>query len=619
MEISLETLVQYFEDSADASIDARTTSEKCRDYYDGIQLTAAEVSEYKRRKQPPTVFNRIQPKIDFLIGMEQQTRTDPKAYPRTPEHDEAADAATDSIRYVLDNNDFNRTASAVFDNFLVEGTGGVAVEVDPESLDIVIRQIPWDRYFIDPHSRRKDHLDARYDGVIIWMDFAEAKERWADRAEQLDIQMEHQSSNDSFIFLGDTYEDKPSDRRWFDSKRNRIMVVEINYIQDGEWYRAVFTQNVELEDRKPITYLDDANKPFNNFIMESALIDREGNRYGVVKNLLDIQDEINKRRSKSLHILNTRQTFSKAGMLENINQFKREANKPDGHLEFPVQGNFGSDFGIIPDAGLAASQFQMYQESVQQMDSVSANAALAGKTAEGTSGRAIQSLQQGGMIELGPRFDTHSHWKKRVYRAVWNMIKQFWTADKWIRVTDDEDNLKWVGLNQPVTLAEQMVMDKTNMGLDEVKSTYGNELLLVKQQRPDLAQLVDTKNNVAEIDVDIILEEVPDVVNLQSEQFDLLVKMYQANPSAIPWEKVIKMSSLRNKDAILGKDDDEKNMLLQQQAQLQQMLAELEMGKTQSEIEKNQAQTAKTTQEATQKQIENALIMSNPAAVNVAI
>ena len=627
MEISLETLVQYFEDSASSSDDARTESERARDYYDGIQLTSEEVTELKKRQQPPVIFNRIQPKIDFLLGSERRQRTDPKAFPRTPNHDGAADAATDGIRYVLDNNNFDVIASDVFENGLIEGTGGVSIEVDRDTLDIIIKRVAWDRYFYDPHSREKDHSDCRYDGVVMWMDFDEAKERWGDKAEQLDTQMEH------VLSTGQTFEDKPTSRQWFDSRRKRVMVVQINFKHNSRWMTAIYTKGVFLEDPKESTYVDEIGKPENPLVMASMKVDREGNRYGAVKGLIDIQDEINKRRSKALHLLNTNQTFSKEGHLKNIARFKREANKPNGHLEFPANGTFGQDFGIIPDAGLVASQFQMYQESINQMDAVSANAALSGTADQGLSGRAVQALQQGGSIELAPLFDVHHQWKRRVARAIWSRIKQFWKEEKWVRVTDDEENLKWVGLNTPMTLAEQAVMERTGLPLTDVKTQFGPQIQQVIAQDPQLGQIVEVENNVAEIDVDIILEEVPDTVNLQGEQFDLLVKMYQANPQSeanpngIPWDEVVMMSTLRNKDRITGKEQtpeqraqaEQRMQIQQQQAQMQEVLAQLEAGKTRSEIEKNHAVTAKTTQEATQKQIENALILANPSQASVSI
>ena len=627
MEMGLETLVRYFEDSASSSDAARVESERARDYYDGIQLTSEEVTELKKRSQPPVVFNRIQPKIDFLLGSERRQRTDPKAFPRTPNHDEAADAATDGIRYVQDNNNFDVTSSDVFENGLIEGTGGVSVEVDPDTLEVIIKRVAWDRYFCDPHSRERDHKDSRYDGVVMWMDFEEAKEKWGDKAEELDVQMEH------VISTGETYEDKPTSRQWFDSNRKRVMVVQINYIHKGVWFTAIYTKGVFLEEPKESPYVDELGKPENPLVMMSMKIDRQGNKYGAVKGLIDIQDEINKRRSKSLHLLNTKQTYSKEGHLKDINRFKREANKPNGHLEFPANGQFGQDFGIVPDTGLVASQFQMYQESIQQMDAVSANAALSGQADQGLSGRAVQALQQGGSIELAPLFDTHHQWKRRVARAIWSRIKQYWKEPKWLRVTDEEENLKWVGLNQPISMAEQAVMQKTGMNLKDVQAQFGEQIQQFIQQDPEMAKPVATDNDVAEIDVDIVLEEVPDTVNLQGEQFDLLVKMYQVNPQStenpkgIPWESLVQMSSLRNKDKLLGNDlTPEQQQAREQQAQIQEQdaqmkkaLVELNANKTQSEIELNKAKTEKETQDAAQKQLESVLIATDPEKVNVSV
>ena len=42
------------------------------------------------------------------------------------------------------------------------------------------------------------------------------------------------------------------------------------------------------------------------------------------------------------------------------------------------------------------------------------------------------------MIELGSLLDDLRHLDRRVYRMVWNRIRQFWTGQRWIRVTDDE-------------------------------------------------------------------------------------------------------------------------------------------------------------------------------------
>ena len=41
------------------------------------------------------------------------------------------------------------------------------------------------------------------------------------------------------------------------------------------------------------------------------------------------------------------------------------------------------------------------------------------------------------------------------------------------RVTDNEENLRWVGLNVPMTVAEKRVIDQTGMSLTEVRNEFG--------------------------------------------------------------------------------------------------------------------------------------------------
>jgi hypothetical protein len=611
--IKLETLVQYFDDAEDASTDARTSSELCRDYYDGNQWTAAEIAALKKRNQPPIVFNLIQPKVDWMKGHEQQSRTDPKAYPRTPDHDEAADAATDGIRYVLDNNNFDEIASDEFEHLIIEGTEGVSVEVSQGAKDIDINVIPlaWNRLFIDPHSMKRDCSDARYMGYISWKDEAEVLETWPDSKAAIKEGMESYGKS----IIGDSKDDKPN--RWYSATRKRVMCVDIAFMYKGDWHSAIYAKGAFLEKPAKSTYVDEDGVPQCKFILASAYVDRDGQRYGPVKNDLDKQSETNKRRSKSLHLLNTRQTYSREGQIGDINKFKREANKPDGHLEYPGSGQFGKDFGIIPNEQLAGPQFDMYQEAKQSLDMSGANAALQG-TADGMSGKAIRSLQAGGLLELTPLFDIHSQFKKRVYRAVWNRIRQYWREEKWIRVTDSDDNLQWVGLNTPMTEGEQLLKKQSGLSLSQIREQFAQELQQVYMQDPSYAQPV-MENAVAEMDVDIIIEEVPDVINLQSEQFEMLVKMYQANPhsqenpTGIKWEHVVQMSTLRNKDQILGKDQtpedqaaaEQQQQEFAEQKQIQQALISID-------AENKQADTAVKRSRAQQTELESIVLMNSP-------
>ena len=181
---------------------------------------------------------------------------------------------------------------------------------------------------------------------------------------------------------------------------------------------------------------------------------------------------------------------------------------------------------------------------------------------------------------------------------MWNRISQFWTEERWIRVTDDENNLRWVSLNHPVTAAEmaQEMVDSGQPVPPELE-----RIVMVSPQH-----VVRTTNPVAELDVDIIMQDAPDSVNIQSEQFEMLVEMWTKAPDRIPLEMVVEASSLRNKSKLIEaiKAPQQPNPQQQEAAEIQKAVAIAEIRKTDSETAKNVASAQNTAAEAARKQTE---------------
>ena len=188
MDIDHGQLISWANESDDSTQESRELSEKCRDYYDSKQLSPEEISALKKRNQAPVVINRIKPKMDTLMGMEKGAKTTAKAFPRTPKHEKSSEAATEAIRFVLQDNDFDQKRSSVWDNILIEGTGGGEVIVKPkkDGFRVIINHIMWDRIIYDPHSRRKDFSDARYLGQVTWLDYDEAISEYPGAADVLE-------------------------------------------------------------------------------------------------------------------------------------------------------------------------------------------------------------------------------------------------------------------------------------------------------------------------------------------------------------------------------------------------------------------------------------------------
>lgn len=269
----------------DATIDSRQYAERDRDYADLKQWTAEERRELIGRGQAPVVFDYVREQVDYFLGAERDTRMDPKAFPRTQMHEEAADACTDALRYVADNDDFDQTSSEVFENILVEGVGAAIVEPEQEGNDIkvCVRHIPWDRFYYDPHSRRRDFSDANYMGIVVWMNAEEAQELYPDHKQTIEDSLAVSEYAGS-----DTYDDRP---RWIDSVAKRVKVCQHYYKKKDVWHVCHFSGDIMLIDVRPVPLVDEHGEPVNPIVAASAYIDRDGQRYGWMRRQIDPQRE----------------------------------------------------------------------------------------------------------------------------------------------------------------------------------------------------------------------------------------------------------------------------------------------------------------------------------------
>lgn len=583
-------LLRHFEEAFDESQEERRLAERDRDYYDGKQLTAEEEETLRQRKQPIVISNRIKPKIDSLLGFERKQRTDPRAYPRTPKHDQDADGVTDAIRFVCDQNRFQSIRSEAAESLFVEGIGAATVTMTKrgEELDVMITNVPWDRFYRDPHSRKRDFSDAAYLGVVLWMDEDDATSEFKGKEEIIKA-----CYGDDSGVEGETYDDRPK-MAWGDKKRARIRVLQHRWREKGVWMTAILCKGGYLRDPQESPYKDEYGRPECDLIAVSCYVTRENERYGAARMMISSQDEINKRRSKALHRLSVRQVVADHGAVEDVAHTKAELAKPDGYVEVMPDMRFE----IQQTDQFAAGEMELLREAKAEIDASGVNPALEGDV-QAPSGRAVEALTQAGLAETAVAFDALRDWSWRVYRQVWNRIRQYWTEERWVRVTDDERNLKWVGINKPVTAQEEFA--KLQAEAQEMAASGQQppepppELMQAMQVNP--SQVMRIENPVAELDVDIVLEEGPDSATIQSEQFQALVELKKADPQSIPTQMVIEASSLRNKDKILehlekgGVPPELQQKMQEMEQALQECQQQLQQAEQKAGQEKEQAQS----------------------------
>jgi hypothetical protein len=470
---------QYNDYAGSKDAEAREMVES-RHYYHGDQWTKYEIETLRRRKQPVVTSNRIVRKIDAVVGLVERLRQDPKAYPRTPKHDEGAELATATLRFVLDNNDWKSKSARIARAAGIDGIAGIEYDLvagdegDP-NLEF---HIAWgDGFFYDPRSFDEGFTDARYLGVAKWVDIELAKELVPDKASDIDALMETGSDLT-------TINDNDRERNWINTTERKCRLVDHWYVCGGKWKWCLYIGTLKLmEGVSP--FIDEKGKTFPRYRMFSANVDHDGDRYGFVRNLKSPQDEVNHRRSKALHLLNSKVMMSEKGAVDDIEVARRERARPDGWLEV----NSGLKVESLDTTQDFKGQLEMLQESKNEIENFGPNPALIGQGLEDSSGRAIQLLQQAGIAELGPYLSAFKNWKIRVYRDIWNIIQRYWTSERWIRVTDDQN------------VAQFFEINKTSF------DQFG---------RPEIV------NSIGSLDVDIIIDEGPDAVNMQGDAMMVL-------------------------------------------------------------------------------------------------
>lgn len=565
----LPKLKKYFEDAISTTEVARRQAAIDQDYYDGPgQWTPAERAILKDRKQPDNYFNRIRPAVLGTLGVIKQGATDPRAYPRNPQDEDAADVASKVLRFIADRNRFDDLKLKAAKDYLVCGICAAIVEVD-EDRQVTVGLIRFEEFFYDPRSRKEDFSDARYMGIAKWQyaDDVIAKYGDADKA------IERTLDGGSPIAVDITMEDRPTDQigtvSWADKGKRRIMTVELYHAEGGKWYRCVFHAGGILESGVS-AYLDDKKRPTNPIVAQSCFVDRENNRYGIVRDMRGPQDEINKRRSKLLHRLSTnlvQENQPGALMGTDAELVRKEAARPDGVLPSGVQ--------IVNQSDKTAGEAQLLQEAKTEIERMGPNPAVLGRQGEASSGRANLIRQQAGMTEQAVVFGGVEDWELRIYGRKWDCARQYWTAPMFVRTTDDEGSPEFIGVNQPQTQMDPMT------GQPVMDAATGQPAIL------------GYENALAELDVDIILDSVPDTANVQQEQFQMLVELAKIyGPQEVPFDDVLETSTMPNKRQVI----DKRKARAEQAAQSQQNnpAQELQMRGAVAEITKTEAEAALT-------------------------
>ena len=483
-----------------AQADARAEMALDEDFYDGLQWSDEDRMVLEERGQLAQVFNKIGPCINWIVGTERRTRVDFKVLPRAEDDVKGAETKTKLLKYLSDVNKSGFHRSRAFADAVTAGIGWLedGIRNDPTQERLYSRYESWRNIWYDHLGVELDLSDARYIFRSRWGDLDVAQAIFPDRAAKLAAAAEAHNTlyplNEDELYSyrrmqtadGRTVYGTSSvldDAFAVNNRRSRVRLVECWYRVphkghvmrgealgplNGEWYNeadpihawamqqglATTYEAVKMRVRVMIfaegVVLLDAWSPYRHNRFPFTPVwgyrrKRDNTPYGVVRNLRDPQEDLNKRRSKALHLLSTRQVIAEKGAVDDWNHLADEVVRPDGI----VIKNTGKELEIRTDVHLAEEHVMLMDQDARYIQDVSGvTDENLGRKTNATSGVAIEARQNQGSTVVAELFDNLRHAIQLQGEVELSLIEQFYDEPKIIRLTGERGELEWLRVNQ---------------------------------------------------------------------------------------------------------------------------------------------------------------------------
>ncbi len=518
-----DKLMECLRDERDRQAENRWQMARDEDYRDGLQWEPEDAQTMMERGQAPLVFNKVAPVVGWITGTEKRTRVDFKVLPREPNDEASAEIKTKVLKYIGDVNRVQWHRSRAFDECVTAGLGWLedGISTDPENDIIYSGHESWRHIYRDSRSREFDLSDARYlfRGKTIDRDVAQAMYPHA-AAHLGSVSMtdddRFRAVQDDIWYLGERLTNAlETDARTRFGERSGFIATssadtgrrEVVRLIEA-WYRvpepvAFFAngpfagQPCDLRNPMHAAAKKAGATTFNHVAMrmrcmimteDAPLWDgpswykhnqfpftpiwcfrraRDGEPYGVVRQIRDPQDDFNKRRSKALHILSTRQVVADSDAFDDPEIARTEAARPDGViLKRP-----GSAVELVSSTPEMRANLELMAQDESLMQDVSGvHSELLGRETNATSGKAIIARQEQGTMVTAGVFDNWRLGMQMQGEKQLSLSEQYITAQKVIRIVGDRKPTEWLVVNQIDPATGQVTNDITASKADFVIS-----------------------------------------------------------------------------------------------------------------------------------------------------
>jgi hypothetical protein len=593
-------------------------AKRCDAFYRGDQWDESDLAALEAEGRPALTINTVLPTVNTVLGEQSTRRADVQFKPRRNGDTDVAHTLTKLYLQIADNNKLDWVEQQVFsDGLILDGRGYFDVRMDfSDHVEGEIRITAKDPLdiLIDPDAKDSDPESWNEVFETKWMTLDEIEELYGKKkAEQLrfiaengagmgrdSIEYEENrfgdlSSTDDYLGAGIPGDDEYRNvraLRVIERQHRRMHRVDCFVDPDtgdqrdvpetfsdakakkfAKQYGLNIISKVKRKVRWTVTcdqvVLHDDWSPYNGFtVVPYFAYFRRGRPFGMVRNLLSPQEQLNKIASQELHIVNT--TANSGWMVESGSLVGMSADDLEEHgaeTGLVLEYNRGSQ----PPSKIQPNQIptgldRISQKAAANIKAISGiNDSMLGSDSAEVSGVAIQAKQNRGAIMIQVPLDNLRKTRQYLAECILDLIQTFYTEQRIIMVTNEED---------PLQPREEMV---------------------INQMTPE-GRIV---NDLTLGEYDVVIATAPARDSFDEVQFAEALSLRQVGV-AIPDDAIIEYSHLAKKGELAKRirmmTGVEKTPEQQQVAAMQQQMAlqqlQLEIAKLEAEIRKLQSEAA---------------------------
>ena len=585
------------------------TAKKCDAFYRGNQWDPADVAMLDDEGRPALTINTILPTINTVLGEQSTRRADVNFKPKGNGTQELADVLNKLYIHIADTNKLDWLESTIFADGLIQDRGYFDVRIDfTDHIQGEVRistKDPLD-ILIDPDAKEYDPKTWNEIFETKWMSLDEVEEQYGqDAADKLRVAAEYGNTmgQDSVEYeetrYGDTYtgveyNQSSTTNPEENSQMRAVRVIERQYYQlkectyyvdsvtgdmrqvPGNWgerKKKKFADEYGLEiitrlDRKvrwTVTadkvVLHDDWSPYECFtIVPYFPYWRRGRPFGMVRNLISPQEQLNKISSQELHIVNT--TANSGWIVETGSLNGMTADDLEEHgaeTGLVLEYNRGSSPPAkIPPNQIPTGLDRLGQKAAANIKTISGiSDAMLGTDSPEVSGVAIQAKQNRGVLMIQVPLDNLQKTRQYLAEHVLRLIQAYYTEERLIQITDENDPMK-----------------------PEVP-------IVVNQVTPE----GDIINDLTLGEYKVVVGTMPARDNYDEVQFAEAISLRQVGVP-IPDDLIVDYSHLAKKGEVAQRIRQMQGMepMTEEQAQIQAFQAQAEIQKIQLEIAKMEAE-----------------------------